>query len=347
VWLWLSGDNNIFLIVFSALMVSYRFVRLISLVKFISKYVKVLIVVALIVAVSLYLVIYALSLDAGAGGDSSSANGGLSSSLVSASVLSSNDTNWAGYIVVSDVQNPQANVTGVSASWTVPTVTISSEDTLSAVWIGIGGLFDSTLIQTGTEQDSIQGQSEYSAWVELLPQNAITIDTMTISPGDQMNASIQLVDANFDQWSITIQDLTTTQDYTGSFFYTSSQLSAEWIVERPEISSTRSRGTLTNLTDVGAVTFTDCQATISSETGPISSFPTVQSIMYQTVEQTTGTGLTQLAAVSDLTDNGSSFTVETSPTAIPEISALILVPSILGISLIAAITKKRARLFQK
>jgi hypothetical protein len=319
-----------------------------SLVKFISKFhVKVLVVAALILAVSLYLVMYELGLDAGTGDVSSSANDGLVSSLVSASVLSSNDTNWAGYIVASDVQNPQANVTGVSASWTVPTVTITSQDTFSAVWIGIGGFFGSTLIQTGTEQDSVQGQSEYSAWVEFLPQNSITIDTMTISPGDQMNASIQLVDANLDQWNVFIQDLTNTQDYTGSFFYTSSQLSAEWIVERPEISSPRSRGTLTNLTDVGAVTFTNCQATIGSETGPISSFPMVQSIMYQTVEQTTGTGLTQLAAVSDLTENGSSFTVETSPSAIPEISALILIPSVIGISLIAAITKKRARLLQK
>ena len=108
----------------------------------------------------------------------------------------------------SNLQNPQESVTSVSASWTVPTVIISKQDTFSAVWIGIGGFFDQSLIQTGTEQDSFQGQSEYSAWFELLPQNSITIDSISVSPGDQITASIQLVDANTDQWSFYIKDVT-------------------------------------------------------------------------------------------------------------------------------------------
>jgi hypothetical protein len=239
-------------------------------------------------------------------------------STMSTGILSSNDTNWAGYIAASDLQNPTATVTSVSASWTVPTVTISPQNTFSAVWIGIGGFFDKTLIQTGTEQDSIQNQSDYSAWLELLPKTSITIDSITVSPGDQMNASIQLIDSSTDQWSIHIKDLTTNQEYTKNFFYASSQSSAEWIVERPDLSSRRSRGTLTSLADVGTVKFANCQATIGGETGTISSFQTAQSIMYQTVQSRTGFGSTQLAAVSDLTDNGSSFTVKTSP-PVPEL----------------------------
>lgn len=43
----------------------------------------------------------------------------------------SNDSNWAGYIAASDLKNPQANVTSVSASWTVPTVTNLSQNTFS------------------------------------------------------------------------------------------------------------------------------------------------------------------------------------------------------------------------
>ena len=108
-----------------------------------------------------------------------------SGSSMLTSKLLSNDTNWAGYIVASDLQNPQASITSISASWTVPAVTISTQDTFSAIWIGIGGFFDNTLIQAGTEQDSIQGQSEYSAWLELLPQNSFTIDTLSVSPGPQ------------------------------------------------------------------------------------------------------------------------------------------------------------------
>lgn len=314
------------------------------MVKLISKFtIKVLIVVALVVSVSLYLFTCEVSSKI----ETELSSAGLASfSFTSTSAVFSNDTNWAGYVVASDIQNPQANVTSVSASWTVPTVNISSENAYSAVWIGIGGFFENTLIQTGTEQDSIQGQGEYFAWVELLPQTAVTIYDITVLPGDQISASIQLVDANFDQWSVSINDITANQEYTGDFFYASSQLSAEWIVERPELTSSRSRGNLTSLADVGTVTFTSCQATIGGETGPISSFPTVQSVMYETIDSTTGSGSMQLATVSDLTDNGSSFTVETSPSAIPEMSALILVPSIIGISLIAAILKKRARLFQ-
>jgi hypothetical protein len=215
------------------------------------------------------------------------------------------------------------------------------------VWIGIGGFFDSTLIQIGTEQDSIQGHSEYSAWIEFLPQNSITIENMTISPGDQIDASIRLTDAFFNQWSISIKDVTSDQAYTGSFFYTSSQLSAEWIVERPDITSPRSRGTFADLADIGPLTFENCRASIGDETGAINNYPNVQSTMYEIIDNTTSSGSMQLAAVSDLLDNGSSFTVETSPSAIPEMSALILITSMVGISLIATIIKKRALLFQK
>jgi hypothetical protein len=262
-------------------------------------------------------------------------------SAMSTSIAYSNDTNWAGYIATSDLQNPQATVTSVSASWTVPAVTISSQDTFSAVWIGIGGFFDKTLIQTGTEQDSIQGFSEYSAWLELLPQNSITIDNITISPGDQIKASIQLVDANTDQWSISLEDLTENQQYTGSFFYASSQLSAEWIVERPELTTRRSRGTLTSLADVGTVEFASCSTTVGGEIGTIGAFPAVQSIMYETVQPLTGSGSTQLAAVSDLTDNGSGFIVETSPSDIPELSVLMMLPLVIGIGLFVTINETR------
>ncbi len=64
------------------------------------------------------------------------------SDLISATLtpqLVTNDTNWAGYIAASDLLNPEPTVTNVSASWTVPTVVISINDTFSAVWIDIGG----------------------------------------------------------------------------------------------------------------------------------------------------------------------------------------------------------------
>ncbi len=266
---------------------------------------------------------------------------GLASIVAQTTSALSNDTNWAGYIVASDLQNPQATVTSVSASWTVPTITPSSTDTYSAVWIGIGGFYDTSLIQAGTEQDSIQGQIQYSAWVEVLPQTSLTIESITVSPGDQINASIQLVDLNTDNWSINMKDLTTNQEYEGSVSYSSSQLSAEWIVERPSLASRRSRGILTALADVGTVELTNCQATINGTTGSIGNFSVVQSVMYQTVLPATNAGEIQLAAVSDLTNNGSSFTVETSPSVVPELPVLILLPTIVGTCLLLVFIKKR------
>jgi len=109
-----------------------------------------------------------------------------------------------------NLQTPQQTVTGVGASWVVPTVAPSTDDTFSAVWIGLGGQFtgDTSLIQCGTEQDSIGGQLVYSAWYELLPRTSITIRSMVVSAGDQMQASIQLIDPTLNQWSINITDVT-------------------------------------------------------------------------------------------------------------------------------------------
>jgi hypothetical protein len=305
---------------------------------------KVMIAVLFVVSLSFYLFTCEQVSASKATGKLSALSGAGLSSI--STITSSNDTNWAGYIVASDLQNPQASVTDISAIWTVPRVTISSQNTFSAVWIGIGGYFDKTLIQTGTEQDSIQGQSEYYAWFELLPQDSVTIDSMIISPGDQINASIHLLDVKTNQWSIHIEDLTKNQEYTSSFTYASPKLSAEWMVERPEITSRRSGGTLTSLADVGAVEFADCQTTIADETGTIGNFPKIQVTMYQMVQSRTDFGSTQLVAVSDLMGNGSGFTVETSPSAIPELPVLILLPLFVGTSLLATITGERMWRFQ-
>jgi hypothetical protein len=259
-------------------------------------------------------------------------------SMMVAETVAANDSNWAGYIIASDLQDPQPTVTSVSASWTVPTVTSSSqEDMFAAVWIGIGGYFDESLIQVGTEQDSIGGQGEYSVWYELLPDFSYTLDTIIISPGDKINASTQLVNPNTDK-SIHIEDVTTGQAFQNDFIYASSQLSAEWIVERP-LAGRR----LETLTDIGTVSFTNCQATVDGQSSSISAFPVVQSIMYDSVLSTTG--INQLATVSSLTADGSSFTIETSPSAIPEFPSWTLLPLLLlAITVIIVYRKKTAKL---
>jgi hypothetical protein len=237
--------------------------------------------------------------------------------------LVQNDSNWAGYIIASDLQNPQPNVTSVNASWIVPEITIPSvNDSFSAVWIGVGGYFDRSLIQVGSEQDSINGQAVYSLWYELLPAPAVTLDTMNISPGDKIVASINLVNPNLDLWSIYIAD--GNQVFQGNVNYASSQLSAEWILERPAVNRK-----IAVLANISSVTFSDCKAIIGSQTGTASSFPSVQSVMYQGILGTNG--VTQLAYVSNLSNDGSSFTVNAyNPIPIPELPSWMMLPLLVG-----------------
>ena len=91
--------------------------------------------------------------------------------------------NWAGYVAGSNLFFPQSTVTAVSGSWNVPTVTDIGADAHSSVWVGVGGLFDSSLIQVGTEQDYVNGAPKYWVWYEMLPNFQVPIDSMQISPG--------------------------------------------------------------------------------------------------------------------------------------------------------------------
>lgn len=206
-------------------------------------------------------------------------------------------SNWSGYSVVSNLNNPQPQFTRVNASWTVPTVKVSIDNSFSAEWIGVGGQFDYTLIQTGTRQDSIGGQATYRAWYELVPGNLVNINSLSISAGDRITASISLVDPDTDTWTIEIRDDTQGQSFSKSFVHISSALSAEWIEERPSVASRPE-----TLADFGQVTFTDCGATLNGKDGTISSFPSNRITMYDNQN-------IQLVNVSDLTQDGSSFTV--------------------------------------
>ncbi len=190
----------------------------------------------------------------------------------------------------------QASVTGVSGSWVVPAVNTSQGDVYSAVWIGIGGYRESSLVQTGTLQGVRDGKVFYYAWYQFLPNPSVRIKSLIVEPGDRMTASVSLVDKDKNLWLVQIRDVTKGESYNGTFSYRSSRLSAEWIVERPSLS-----GRITTLADFGGVTFTECSATIDNVTGGIRSFPGYQLIMYDDEAQ--------LVKVSSLSADGSSFTV--------------------------------------
>jgi hypothetical protein len=204
---------------------------------------------------------------------------------------------WAGYVVASDLERPHEQVIGVNASWTVPRIGVFSSDAFSSAWIGIGGQFDKTLIQAGTEHDSVNGQEYYSAWYELLPDNAVRITDMRVSAGDLVTASITLVDSETNQWAIRIYDVTKGEGFYQTFIYNSSRLSAEWMVERPTVTDEVSM-----LANFGTLTFKDSYVKIGDNVGNIGSFPYSQVIMTNDLSL-------QLASVSPLSADGSSFNV--------------------------------------
>ncbi len=125
---------------------------------------------------------------------------------------------------------------------------------------------------------------------------------MVISPGDQIQASITLSNANANQWVISLSDLTTRQSFQNTFTYGASMLSAEWIVERPNVNNV-----LSPLANFGTMTFTNCRATVNSTTGTIGSFQTNQIIMHALIRP--GNEFIPLVSVSNPSADGSSFTV--------------------------------------
>jgi hypothetical protein len=147
------------------------------------------------------------------------------------SQISAQSEQWAGYVARSSLLIPQPSVTGISGSWTVPTIPATSADTFSGVWIGIGGLGEKTLIQTGTMQQCADGSVTYYAWYELIPANAVRIPDLRIRPGDTISASISLVDEAENTWSVEISDVTRGESFRRTLVYNSSRLSGEWIVE--------------------------------------------------------------------------------------------------------------------
>ncbi len=208
--------------------------------------------------------------------------------------------NWAGYVCASNLVSPKTSVTSVSASWIVPSVQSSSTDVYSSVWVGIGGQFDSSLIQVGTEQDFTGGSARYYAWYEMLPSNQVSITTIQVSPGDQIKASVSIAGSN--SWSISIEDLTSNARFQNTFTYNSQQLSAEWIVERPEVN-----GVIAQLANFGSVTFSNCLATLSEKTGGIDSFASSDAILDP--EIVNGSSI-QLVSVSGTSNGGSQFSVK-------------------------------------
>lgn len=204
---------------------------------------------------------------------------------------------WSGYGVSSNLLFPSPSVTNISGSWTVPSVAVSTINTFSAVWIGVGGQGDPTLIQVGSEHDSVGGKASYSLWYETLPANSVTIPMIGVTPGDRISATITLEDGNANHWLIKISDDSKGMPFSKLVTYNSSRLTAEWIIERPTVNNQ-----LSNLANFGSVTFTDITATVGDKAGTLTAFSNFEIFMQDRQNR-------DLVSVSSFSKDGSSFTV--------------------------------------
>ncbi len=215
-------------------------------------------------------------------------------------------SNWSGYAAYNS-SSTTTTFTAVSSSWTVPTVSCSgTASAFAAEWVGIDGYSQgaSSVEQDGTDTDCINGTPTYYAWFEMYgDENEFGGDEVElrpsadpVAPGDDVAASVGVVN---NTWTLTLTDSSAGWSYATAVEFTAAELSAEWVLERPELCT--STCTLPALADFGSFTFTNAQATSTQGTGSIDVFVNAEIEML-------GNTNNVLAAPGVLNASGTSFT---------------------------------------
>ena len=140
-------------------------------------------------------------------------------------------SNWSGYVL----QAASGGFTSLTGCWRVPALagTQQAGATYSATWIGLDGATSSDLssiIQTGTEQDWSSGSgATYAAWWELYPAPPVAFGG--VSAGDSVCAAIGSAGGGY--FSITLDDVSASRQWSTTQYYAGPDATAEWIEEAP------------------------------------------------------------------------------------------------------------------
>ncbi len=209
--------------------------------------------------------------------------------------------NWSGYAAVTNLTKPASNsVTSVSGAWTVPTLSSTSSNSYSSIWVGIDGYSSGTVEQIGTEQDWISGSQHNYAWFEMYPNASYEIVGFPVNNGDHIAGVVTYVGKNI--FHLTLINYTHNVYSNVPTSYTKSskakRSSAEWVVEAPYLNG------VLPLADFNTVSFTECSATISDTTGGINNTHWVNEELTMVTSNNTVKALP-----SSLSTNGSAFTV--------------------------------------
>lgn len=212
----------------------------------------------------------------------------------------STSKNWSGYAIQTSLTNPQSNaVSDVKGTWTVPSVTCTSQNTYSSAWVGIDGNSDRTVEQIGTEQDCYNGSPRYYAWYEMYPKMSVN-GILPVSAGDSVSGRVQFTGNG--QFVLTLTDNT-----SGKSFSTTQRLmkaqrsSAEWILEAPW------SGSILTLANFGTINFSGASTIVNGHTGTISD----KAWQFDPITMVNGPAT---ATPSGLKSGGSAFSVTWSAT---------------------------------
>jgi len=156
------------------------------------------------------------------------------------SVIGGQSRNWAGYIVGAT----KGRVTCVEGTWSQPRVRCpASGQTSVAIWVGIdgssaiGSLPDAsaTLAQTGTSGQCVNGEAQYNAWYEFLPDLRHMAQLhVPVSAGDKIWAQVRWFGKG--KFVATVINLTKlVGDSQAWTLRLAPLLTAEWIVEEPAL----------------------------------------------------------------------------------------------------------------
>jgi hypothetical protein len=157
-------------------------------------------------------------------------------------ISQSTSSNWSGYSAIN------GRYTTVSASWTQPTASCTSQTTYSSFWVGLDGDGSNTVEQTGTSADCSGGQPQYYAWYEMYPKYPVNL-SLPVKPGDSISASVTT--SGNGRFTLTITNNTARATYQTTENLKRAKLaSAEVIAEAPSGS-----GGVLPLTNFGTASF--------------------------------------------------------------------------------------------
>ena len=146
---------------------------------------------------------------------------------------------WAGYVW----QSPSQPIQGISATWTVPTLTCGSTSSVLDAWVGVDGATSDVpagkgeVFQAGSSSDCLNAQQQNQLWWEWYPTNG-SQTVGTANAGDVIYADVWYATISGQSgWWWFVEDETTGETFTNDtgspVAYTGPAGTGEWIVEDP------------------------------------------------------------------------------------------------------------------